>query len=382
METPSANERFGTMADNALLLQNGLINFILTRTAGDRIKTADNNMINKFIFSVKRLNTFFVLLAFLGLSICGTQAQTQDEGVNINGIKWATRNLDAHGRFVEKPEDHGALFQWGRTGDGHEQRTSINYPTNTSTGNGVVSGSENFDEYGQIVNTHEAYGKFIKQSDAPQDWRSPQNDALWNSGSESVPAKTANDPCPAGWRLPTKTELASLSGGVWTNTPVAGFSFGSGNNSLFLPAAGYRGSVDGNIYHNSTYCMYWSSTPIGTEASYLYISSSFGVNMLTGNRSTSRSVRCVSDDAVGINEIENGKIIIYPNPTTGNLRIESGKLKIDNIDIFDVYGRKLLSTLSLRSQYTTIDISHLPAGVYIVKLYTESGEMIKKVLKE
>jgi len=29
----------------------------------------------------------------------------------INGVKWASRNLASHGKFVEKPEDYGACFQ-------------------------------------------------------------------------------------------------------------------------------------------------------------------------------------------------------------------------------------------------------------------------------
>ena len=88
----------------------------------------------------------------------------REQGIVINGIKWATRNLAAHGKFVENPEDYGALFQWGRKGDGHEQRTSPNYPTNdNSTENGVVGGS-GLDANGQIVGTHAAYGKFINLS--------------------------------------------------------------------------------------------------------------------------------------------------------------------------------------------------------------------------
>jgi len=30
-----------------------------------------------------------------------------DEGVVINGIRWATRNVDAPGTFVDNPEDAG-----------------------------------------------------------------------------------------------------------------------------------------------------------------------------------------------------------------------------------------------------------------------------------
>jgi hypothetical protein len=189
---------------------------------------------------------------------------TFEEGVIINGVKWATRNLAAHGKFVEKPEDFGALFQWGRVGDGHEQRTSPLYPTNdTSIENGIVIGLENFDADGQIVNTHVAYGKFIKQNDLPWDWRIPQNDSLWNSGNDTIPIKTLNDPCPEGWRLPTTCEIASLGDGQWTNTPIAGCHFGNGTDILFLPAAGNRSSSNGLLEHFGTTGYYWSSAPTG-----------------------------------------------------------------------------------------------------------------------
>jgi len=114
-----------------------------------------------------------------------------EEGVVINGIKWATRNVASHGKFVANPEDFGRYYQWGRKGDGHEQPTSGTTTTLSST-----------DDPG--------HSNFILTENYPYDWRVPQNDALWNAGSETSPVKAANDPCPAGWRVPTYIELLSL----------------------------------------------------------------------------------------------------------------------------------------------------------------------------
>ena len=73
----------------------------------------------------------------------------------------------------------------------------------------------------------------------------------------------------------------------------------------------------------------------------------------------------------------------------GGLRIEiagqarnDGGIRITNVEVFDVYGRKLLSPASPISPETTIDISHLPAGVYFVKINTEAGQVVRKVVKE
>ena len=91
-----------------------------------------------------------------------------------------------------------------------------------------------------------------------------------------------------------------------------------------------------------------------------------------------------TDDEVGIDESKFENINIYPNPTTGMLTIENGELRIENVEIFDIYGRKLyLSTRPLiHSSTVNVDISHLSAGVYFLKINTETGQVIKKVLKE
>jgi len=75
-------------------------------------------------------------------------------------------------------------------------------------------------------------------------------------------------------------------------------------------------------------------------------------------------------------------ITLHPNPTTGKLRIESGQMKIENIEVYDAYSRNLLSSKSPMSQPVTIDISHLQAGIYFIKIATEAGKVVKKVVKQ
>ena len=224
--------------------------------------------------------------------------------VMINGVCWATHNLAAHGVFVDNPEDFGALFQWGRRGDGHEQRNSTRYPTdNGERENGTVSGAENFDANGQIVSSHAAFGKFIKGNSGNLNWRDPHLNTLWNSGTESNPIKTANDPCPPGWRMPTNTELNTLaslpsSQRVWTTnwnrTGVAGRVFGTAPNRLFLPAAGFRDHDDGVVFDEGSSGYYWSSTGYQSRAFFLFLLSS-NVRSETLARANGHSVRCVSE---------------------------------------------------------------------------------------
>ena len=89
------------------------------------------------------------------------------------------------------------------------------------------------------------------------------------------------------------------------------------------------------------------------------------------------------ESIVGIENYTTPALVIYPNPTNRELRITSEKSQVTSIEIFDVSGRKLpMSTVSFKSLETLIDISHLTSGLYFLKINTEAGEVIKKVLKE
>ncbi|MCL2436031.1 MAG: T9SS type A sorting domain-containing protein, partial [Lentimicrobiaceae bacterium] len=76
-------------------------------------------------------------------------------------------------------------------------------------------------------------------------------------------------------------------------------------------------------------------------------------------------------------------IIIYPNPTTGELGIMNYELGIKSIEVFDVYGRKLSSHhLIPSSSHQKINLSHINSGIYFVKITTEAGEVVKKLIKQ
>ena len=88
-------------------------------------------------------------------------------------------------------------------------------------------------------------------------------------------------------------------------------------------------------------------------------------------------------EGVGVWENELLDVTVYPNPTTGELRIRNYELGITGIEVFDVYGRKLTSHSSPLTSHSSplINISHLPAGLYFVKITTEFGNVVKKVVK-
>jgi len=97
--------------------------------------------------------------------------------------------------------------------------------------------------------------------------------------------------------------------------------------------------------------------------------------------------------SVGIEQlgIMNYELRIYPNPTSGELRVESGELRVESLEVFDVLGRKVSSfefrvsgsELGAASPMSpaSLNISHLPDGVYFIRITTENGVVVRKVVK-
>ena len=85
-----------------------------------------------------------------------------------------------------------------------------------------------------------------------------------------------------------------------------------------------------------------------------------------------------------IKEPEKISIAVYPNPTTGQLKITNYELRVENIEVFDIYGRKQKVDGKKPNGETEmiIDISHLPTGMYVVKIITERGIVVEKIIKK
>ena len=149
---------------------------------------------------------------------------------------WLDRNLGAKQIAItyNDAKAYGSLYQWGRAKDGHEKRDS-----------------EESDDL-LTFPTQESY-KFIKRTETGDDeiWIDADNipsDFNFWTGLDGK-----NNPCPDGYRVPTKVELENefkefkLFNNSWDT------------NDLKLPAAGFRYGSDGIVGGlDSGY--YWSNS--------------------------------------------------------------------------------------------------------------------------
>ena len=192
--------------------------------------------------------------------------QAGEVGNPTTGKIWMDKNLGASQVATSRTDvdAYGDIYQWGRTSDGHESRTS-----------GTTS----------ILSTDDSPGHsdFITNSSSPRDWRSPQNDNLWQGVSGT------NNPCPSDYRLPTEAEWEAERTS-WSSSNAAG-AFAS---PLKLPVAGYRYYSNGSLYYVGSIGFYWSSL-VGSTYSRGLVFGSDNAYMHSYHRAYGLSVRCIKD---------------------------------------------------------------------------------------
>lgn len=214
---------------------------------------------------------FFLICLFGHFSTIVAQVPDKDKTLVVEvksktGRVWMDRNLGA--TQVANSSLHatsfGHLFQWGRFSDGHQLRSS-----KTSKKLIATNSSDN--------------SAFILSIKSPNDWLKDQNLNLWQG------AKGINNPCPAGFGLPTSAEFEEE-----ITTWVSKNAKGAILSPLKLPLTGYRTNSDGQVTDSGFSGDYWTSTVEGKNARGLYFDSGTAATD-GGGRAVGVSVRCIKN---------------------------------------------------------------------------------------
>jgi hypothetical protein len=261
----------------------------------------------------------------------------------------------------------GDYYQWGRIADGHEKRSNTTVK--------AIDGAT-YNANGQVTDA-EHKGYFITNNSGSCDWQTTKNDKLWGNGkaigNSTDPAGVpygihyyqsteweipANNPCPAGFRVPTQDEWERIveydcypytAGGdksmntgsyyygmtqtgltwvrvkdgqasktSWNPTNKTGWAIyktadwnaadanykdgreplyapGAPEPLLFLPAAAFRSYSSGGFEYSGFNGFYWSSSVNSSNGLRLSFSEN-SVSLVSTYRAYGSSVRCVAEE--------------------------------------------------------------------------------------
>ncbi|HFK5529585.1 TPA: FISUMP domain-containing protein [Elizabethkingia anophelis] len=173
--------------------------------------------------------------------------------------------------FTPSAAIHGAKYQWGAQTNETGRYISQSYDQSNS---GVIPG-----------------------------WKSyvtPKPNGSWSDTN-----KTANDPCPSGYRVPTQAQWQAVIDnndnvegvGSWNDgnyTSALYFRNSSNIRTLMLPTAGRRFATDGLLYSRGNLAYYWSSSIFTSNAQILFFYNT-GVNVGKFDRTNGIPVRCIAE---------------------------------------------------------------------------------------
>ncbi|MDR2005350.1 MAG: fibrobacter succinogenes major paralogous domain-containing protein [Prevotella sp.] len=182
----------------------------------------------------------------------------------------------------------GSMYQWGRQTDGHEKRNSTLTTTQATNASATLPAA--------------VIGKRVNNQ---TDWYTGNSTNLWGDGTANENVKKAeNDPCPHGWKIPSKVQLRSLwntaSGNAAQTTPnVWTYSNGLMSATLYLPKTGIVNiGVAINSFNSFPgYVVYWG-TPYQENDYFGLLDSNFYTgDSLNDNyrRASGMAVRCIED---------------------------------------------------------------------------------------
>ncbi|MCL1676456.1 fibrobacter succinogenes major paralogous domain-containing protein [Elizabethkingia meningoseptica] len=206
----------------------------------------------------------------INLTKCGAYIGPNTDPANFKEFMCYNLGADTSvNAFTPSAAIHGAKYQWGaQTGEAGRYISQADDQSNS----GIISG-----------------------------WNSTSKpDGSWSDNS-----KTSNDPCPSGYRVPTRAQWEAVIDnnnveriGSWANdgnyTTALYVRNPSNIRTLMLPAVGYRHSVDGSLVNRGASGRYWSSSEAASSASRLHFHSS-SVDVSLSIRTHGFSVRCVAE---------------------------------------------------------------------------------------
>ena len=80
------------------------------------------------------------------------------------------------------------------------------------------------------------------------------------------------------------------------------------------------------------------------------------------------------------NHLQNS-IVLFPNPAKEYINVQCTMYNVQMVEVIDVYG-KLIQTLNVTDNPTSINVSNLASGMYFVRVTTEEGVATKSFVKK
>jgi hypothetical protein len=149
---------------------------------------------------------------------------------------------------------------------------------------------------------------------------------------------------------------------------------------VHMPTLGYQpiqnGSNNGLIYTQFTPVSIYTTTTHNPYAMDCF--ANYAYPPFPSWRASSQNSLTTNVDE---SEFDDATVRVYPNPTNGLLTIAcENKDEIMSISIYDLNGQILIQNISFHQSQNQLDVSGLPASLYIIEVKNAESKIVRKKL--
>ena len=187
----------------------------------------------------------------------------------------------------------------------------------------------------------------------------------------------------AGGMYSTSSEMAQ-----WFNALMSGQllnSYGFNEMTTFIGSGNYGiGLIETTILGRTVW--QHGGTILGYNSTMMYDTTTHAVICVLINQNPAQAflvaqqlLSNIISTSVGINEISSNQanVIMFPNPTTGNVQLNTIGQKIQSTKIYNSTGELL------QEHFTSeFSVANLPSGLYFVITQTDKGFFTNKLIKQ
>ena len=158
---------------------------------------------------------------------------------------------------------------------------------------------------------------------------------------------------------------------TWRALPNKPFVNVIGNDTLM-----YSSNLDLQWFYNTDSIVGENDTILVAQANgdyFVQVTNAFGCSM----NSDTVNVIVLNID----NKDNESGVLLYPNPTSnGKIKVEIKNKNVKSLILIDVQGKELLVEQVKNQHNINLDLSHLPDGIYYLKIQKEKGFDLEKVI--
>jgi subtilisin family serine protease len=108
--------------------------------------------------------------------------------------------------------------------------------------------------------------------------------------------------------------------------------------------------------------------------------------MESSSTDSHKSINSSNENEQSLNDADSYSLAVYPNPSNGALHLNlenTTTVNIQQVDVYDIYGRELRKVENIGVHRTTVDLSGLSNGIYFIRVSMDNGEnKIRRIVKE